>query len=476
MPEFTTAIANVAKVQTNTEGGLTPALGSDASVVNGSDDTEFSPAKPGPAKVVDIESFRPFVELMAKRHRSGSMSRDDAISMVHAVACARKLDRICDEEQIQAVVEAAFPGPAVHEDAGAVQTAPLSDGGCPAGIITADQLQSAVFTSPMLVVPPFIAEGVTLLAGKPKLGKSWLMLDLATAVASGTLALAAMPVVRGQVLGLFLEDSERRLQARLRKLQPNPRDPWSTELSLTTQWSRLDQGGLADLETWCREAANPKLIMIDTLAKVRPSQGSRKSQYDLDYEVLTGLHRIAHSFQVAIIVAHHTRKADADDVFDTVSGTLGLTGAADTILVLSKRSGKVVLHARGRDIEESETALQFDGSSGRWITLGAAADVLVSDERSRIIAALDDAPAPMSPKELMLATGGTSRNAIDLMLFKMVKEGQIKKASRGKYVGYGKIGKKEPAEGQHSDLAKDSTMPPDLSDLSADQGRGVPQM
>jgi hypothetical protein len=292
------------------------------------------------------------------------------------------------------------------------------------------------------------------------------MLDLARAVASGMSALGVMPVVRGQVLGLFLEDSERRLQARLRKLQANPRDRWPSELFLTTQWSRLDRGGLSDLETWCRETMNPKLIMIDTLAKVRPSQGSRKPQYDLDYEVLTGLHKIAHTFQLAIIVAHHTRKADAEDVFDTVSGTLGLTGAADSILVLSKKSGRVVLHARGRDIEESEIALQFDGSSGRWKALGAAADVLVSDERSPIVAALESATEPMSPRELMLATGRTNRNAMDLLLFKMVKDGQIGKASRGKYVSSGKIGKKDVAAEQDIDGTSELSVSDNLSDLS----------
>jgi hypothetical protein len=466
MPDFNSEVGGAG--MKNTGSGRTPAPGLTASVANTGEVTKTAFAEPELVKVTDIESFRPFVRRMAQRHETGSVSRDDAISMTYAVARIRKLDSKCDQEQVQAVVVDAFPETAVYGGASSVQTVPLSDGGCPAGIITADQLQSAVFAPPLLVVSPLIAEGVTLLAGKPKLGKSWLMLDLARAVASGTMVLGAMPVVRGQVLGLFLEDSERRLQARMRKLQADPRDPWPAELFLTTQWSRLDQGGILDLETWCRAVVNPKLIMIDTLAKVRPSQCSRKSQYDLDYDLLTGLHRIAHTFQVAIIVAHHTRKADAEDVFDTVSGTLGLTGAADTILVLSKRSGKVVLHARGRDIEESETALEFDGASGRWIMLGAAADVLVSDERSRIVVALDNAPEPMSPKELMLASGGTSRNAIDIMLFKMVKDGQISKVSRGKYVSCGKIGKKDAAAVQGVDEAFELLVSANLSDLSVE--------
>jgi hypothetical protein len=466
MPDFNNEVGGAGTK--NTGDGGTPVPGLTASVANTVEAITVPYAESELVKVTDIESFRSFVQRMAQRQETGSTSRDDAISMTYAVARIRKLDNNCDQEQVRAIVVDAFPETAVYGGASSVQTVPLSDGGCPAGIITADQLQSAVFAPPLLVVSPLIAEGVTLLAGKPKLGKSWLMLDLARAVASGTMALGAMPVVRGQVLGLFLEDSERRLQARLRKLQADARDTWPAELSLATQWSRLDQGGISRLETWCRTVVNPKLIMIDTLAKVRPSQGSRRSQYDLDYDVLTGLHRIAHTFQVAIVVAHHTRKADADDVFDTVSGTLGLTGAADTILVLSKKAGKIVLHARGRDINESETAMQFDGSSGRWITLGAAVDVLVSDERSRIITALESASEQMAPKELMLATGSTNRNAMDLMLLKMVKEGQITRLSRGKYVSCGKIGKKDAAAVQGVDEASELLVSANLSDLSVE--------
>jgi AAA domain len=425
-------------------------------------------AEPESAKVTDIESFRPFVQRMARSHESGSMSRDDAIFMAYAVARARKLGSNYDQHEVQAVVESAFPENPAHEGTCIDQTVPLSDGGRPQGIITADQLQLADFAPPLLVVPPFIAEGVTLLAGKPKLGKSWLMLDLARAVASGTEALGGIPVLPGQVLGLFLEDSERRLQARLRKLDANPCRPWPSELSLTTQWSRFDEGGLADIEAWCRQIAEPRLIIIDTLAKIRPAKGSRKSQYEQDYEALAGLHAIAHTYQIAIVVAHHTRKAEAEDVFDTVSGTLGLTGAADTILVLSKKSGKVVLHARGRDIEESETALQFDGASGHWVTLGAAAEVFVSDERSRIIAVLEYAPEPMSPKELMLATGSTNRGAMDLMLLKMVRDGQISKASRGKYVSCGKTGKKDTTAEQAIGGASDLPVSANLSNLSVE--------
>jgi hypothetical protein len=252
----------------------------------------------------------------------------------------------------------------------------------------------------------------------------------------------------------------------------NAGEEWPADFALTTKWARIDEGGLSDLEAWCRQARNPKAIIIDTLAKLRPARPSKKTQYDLDYEALAGLHKIAHDFQVAIIVVHHTRKAEADDVFDTVSGTLGLTGAADTILVLAKRSGKAVLHARGRDIADSETALKFDPDRCRWIALGDATDIFVSNERSRIQAVLDNAPEPMSPKELLLAAGIKNRNALDVLLHKMVRDGQIGKVGHGKYVNDGKIGKKDPAGEQASDEPNEIVASANLSDLSGRQEPG----
>jgi hypothetical protein len=359
MSESEIEVGQNSSVQEAIEGGHQPALAIESSTA----DPDSIPIEQGVGKVVDLETFRDFVRKMVGRHQNGSVSWEDALLMISSVANVRNLHETYGDDLVCAIIEGDFcrvVDPQDQDYAEKTTSEPISF----PGVITASQLQVKKFAPVMFVVPQLIAEGVTLLAGKPKLGKSWLMLDIALGIASGRPVLGNIPVLQGDVLGLFLEDSERRLQARLRKLEVAG-ELWPADLKLTTRWHRLDEGGLSDLEDWCREARNAKAIIIDTLVKLRPSTASRKAQYDLDYELLAGLHRIAHEFQVAIILVHHTRKADADDVFDTVSGTLGLTGAADTILVLSKRSGKAVLHARGRDIEDSETALKFDSAACR---------------------------------------------------------------------------------------------------------------
>ena len=127
---------------------------------------------------------------------------------------------------------------------------------------------------------------------------------------------------------------------------------------------------------------------------------------------------------------------DADNAFDTVSGSHGLTGAADTVLVIKQHSGGVTLHAAGRDIDESETAMQFDKATCRWTIVGAlggAVDVRISDERRRVLQALAEANGPMSRAEIRRAADLRNENAADLILGKMVRDGEIVRAGRGKY-------------------------------------------
>ena len=215
----------------------------------------------------------------------------------------------------------------------------------------------------------------------------------------------------------------------------------------------------------------PTLIVIDTFERFRKPANGKTPLYSADYEAITGLQKIATEYRVGIVVLHHDRKADADDAFDTVSGTLGLTGAADTILIIKKRNGSVVLYARGRDVEESETAMQFDKASCRWILLGVAAEVQRSLERNRIIAALEASSESLSVSELMF--GARNRNATDILLSKLVKEGEIVRVGRGKYAlpkTNGQIGQKERTAPQATGFVDKYS---NLSDLSVSQGEKI---
>jgi hypothetical protein len=354
------------------------------------------------------------------------------------------------------------------------QWEPLSAHAGPVGsswkakVISASDLRRKVFEPVPYVLPGFVPEGVTILASKPKVGKSWLTLDLCLAVAAGGFTMGALKPASGDVLYLALEESHRRLQRRLDKLLPVISERWPERLTLATEWRKTNEGGISDIEDWCKSVATPRLVVIDTLEKVRPPQIAKGQSYSADYEALTGLQRLAHQYGIAIIVIHHQRKMDADDPFDTISGTLGLTGAADTILVIRKQAGAATLYARGRDIEEGEFAIQFEKTTCKWVFLGAASEVHRSNERARVVAALKEAGAPMTPKEIQLAADLRNRNATDVLLSKMTRDGEVERAKRGYYSlkpsDAGQIGQKERLNGQAADNIKENR---NLSDLSA---------
>jgi len=304
-----------------------------------------------------------------------------------------------------------------------------ADGGME--ITTARDIQAMDFPPINYIVEPYIVEGLTIFAGKPKIGKSWLSLDIALGVAFGGVAMGSIEVDPGDVLYAALEDNPRRLKRRISQLLMEDVD-WPDNLSFATSARRLDDGGLDDIARWADEAENPRLVIIDTFAKVRPVRSSKDSGYDADYAALTPLQQFAGERGLGVVLVHHLRKMEGDDPLDTVSGSTGLTGAADTVLVLARDSQGVVLHGRGRDIDEIEQAMQFDQTTGRWSILGDAADVRRSDERRAIQKAISAAGEPLSPSEIAAATGMKDAN-VRVLLHKMAKDGEVTKGGRGRY-------------------------------------------
>ncbi|MGU3449700.1 AAA family ATPase [Methylobacterium sp. 391_Methyba4] len=298
---------------------------------------------------------------------------------------------------------------------------------------TAADLRKMVFPPIRYVVPGYIAEGCTLLAGRPKLGKSWLVLEAGLAVARGRDCLGGIVCEQGDVLYLALEDNERRLQRRIDKMIGPFNPDWPTAFEYQTEWPRANDGGLEQIEQWINSKDNPRLIIVDVLAMFKQTRGSSESLYEADYNAIKGLQALAGKYRVAIVVVHHTRKSGVEsDPFEKVSGTLGLSGAADTALILDRDGNGATLYGRGRDIEEIESAVTFDKESCRWLIQGEAADVRRTDERSTILSVLLEADASMSPTDLSDATGMPNLN-IRQLIFKMVKAGEIEKCGRGRY-------------------------------------------
>jgi len=298
-------------------------------------------------------------------------------------------------------------------------------------VFTAAELQRKTFPPVSYCVPDLIPEGLTIIAGKPKIGKSWLALDVCITVAAGRFCLGERKPTQGAVLYAAMEDNPRRLQRRIDRLLSPVSTEWPHRLTLANSWRRLDKGGVDDIRQWIEHTDNPRLVILDTLAGVKPIR--TREGYTEVYESLAALHRLANEKGVSIIVLHHTRKMEAEDPVDTVSGTLGLAGCADSVLVLARSSQGTTLYVRGRDIEEAEHAVSFDKAGCRWTILGNAADVHRSNERSSILAVLDEAADPIGPSDITAAAGMPVNNAKQL-LHKMAAAGEVGKVGRGQYV------------------------------------------
>lgn len=297
------------------------------------------------------------------------------------------------------------------------------------GIVTftARELQKMEFPPIRYAVKGYIAEGLTILAGKPKIGKSWMALDFAMAIAEGNVALGSISCERGAVLYCALEDNQRRLQRRMRQ-RYGDESRWPQSFYLTLDLPRLNEGGIEVLEKWIH-AYNPSLIIIDTFVAVRP-RNNRANGYEADYESLAPLQELAGEKGISIIVVHHLRKMAGEDPLDMISGTTGLTGAVDAVLVLHRGSKGVTLYGRGRDVEEIEMAVEFN--NGAWRILGEASKIHRSEERDAIINVLSEARKPLSPKAIADALNAEPNN-IKQLLFKMSHDGEVHKKERGKY-------------------------------------------
>ena len=299
----------------------------------------------------------------------------------------------------------------------------MTRGDLPAAISAADLVRKR-FPEPRWAVPGVLPEGAALLAGAPKKGKSWLLLGIGVAIAAGGRALGSLPVAAGEVLYLALEDNERRLQERLLRVLDGASAP--SRLHFFTRWPSLGDGGAEALDAWLTAHPGTRLVCVDVVARIRPPVAGSANLYQADYATMSALKTVADAHGVALVGVFHTRKAEADDPLDTINGTTGLAGAADTILVLTRERGRAdaALYVRGRDVPEADHALSFDPVTCTWSLLGDAAEYRLTEERAAIVGALRDAGAELAPKEIADALGKKGE-AVRYLLHKMAKAGEV---------------------------------------------------
>lgn len=316
---------------------------------------------------------------------------------------------------------------------------------------TGDWLDDQVFPELAWTVPGIIPEGFGLLVGPPKLGKSWMALHLGLAVAYGDNAFGAVATgLARPVLYLALEDGNRRLQERSRRLlegRPIPENFHSVTAvpgpgaapSLIAEWLNVHGG------------AEP-LVILDTLGKVMPPSNPGESAYARDYRTGSHLKSLSDAHPGStLLVVHHTRKAEGADWMDSTSGTQGLNGSADFTIALtrSRNESGALLRVTGRDVRENEMAMTSE--DGQWRIVGksleeavkAAAALKASsglgDRQSKIVEFVATRPAGVRAADVAREFALKEKDA-GTYLTRAFHAGRIGRIDRGLYAPVGTVG------------------------------------
>ena len=239
--------------------------------------------------------------------------------------------------------------------------------------ISMTELYDTVYPPRTPIVDGFLYGGTYLFVGAPKVGKSFFIGQLAYHVAMG-LPLWDYPIRKGTVLYLALEDDYARLQRRLSGMFGVE---CADNLYFATQAKTLNEGLDRQLEEFLKAHTDARLIIIDTLQKVREVGGDRYS-YSSDYEIVTKLKSFSDKYGICLLVVHHTRKMESEDSFDMISGTNGLLGAADGAFIMHKKKrtdNLAVLDIVGRDQPDQELTLEFDRERCVWEFQGAETEL-----------------------------------------------------------------------------------------------------
>lgn len=259
---------------------------------------------------------------------------------------------------------------------------------------------------------PFIVENlipvnsVILIAGAPKIGKSWFVLQLLLSICYGEQSFIGHKILKQvKALYLALEDTEPRIQERIIKQKFQP-----TDNTLCFAFSWPENGSeIQNLEDFLKKNPEVKIIVIDT--KARFSFGRTEESYQSDYDWMARIKTISNKYSVSIVLVTHFRKKPAEeDPYEQVSGSNGNAGAADTIIMLKRLRNqyKTTLFLTSRDFPETEEEILFDKDNCFW--LSHSEDPLITPERKRIIEIMKEIGKPCKPSEIQIKYGSNAKN------------------------------------------------------------------
>jgi hypothetical protein len=263
------------------------------------------------------------------------------------------------------------------------------------GFMSSDDVLLGEWPEPMYVIPGVLTAGLGFLHGKPKRGKSWLMMQIACAKACGGRVFNQL-VERGPVLYLALEDNARRLQSRMRKQQ------WPRQADVTfvladqfeKEFGNLAEGG-ADRIAYLIDQKGYHLVVIDTFNRAigQYLKASESNDAGTITKALSGLQQYAVQKNTCVAIVDHQSKAsrnDGGDSIDDVFGSIAKSGVSDWMWGFYREQGSraATLNISGRDIEEQVMLLNWDVEFGQWNFEGAGNGIRMTTRRQEILDAI----------------------------------------------------------------------------------------
>jgi len=302
---------------------------------------------------------------------------------------------------------------------------------------SATELLAKTFPPLRCFVDEILAEGLTILAGKPKKGKSYLALDMSLAIACGREAFRKFRTEQATVLYVALEDGERRLQRRLRQIQPNLATP--PNLDFLYDFPRLGEGALEALTGFIEQYP---VIILDTIGRLLPPQTPQRkslSEYQELTDVLGPIQKLAGKKRSAIVLIDHLRKAGAEDVGDMIMGSQGKFGSADHALIYTRKGQEKdgVLEVLGRDLDPEKFILSL--TEGHLEFLGKGEIYELDSQQNRILKILEEDHRPLSVPDLMkaLEIPEAHYGRFRQVMQRLYNEDRVGRTKRGLFTLYG---------------------------------------
>ena len=295
-------------------------------------------------------------------------------------------------------------------------------------ILTASKLMEIKFSPPQWLIEGLLPEGLSVLSGAPKIGKSWLSLQIALAVTTASPLFGRAPNSEKSVLLLALEDNERRLKDRISKCGL----PTTDSFYITTQWKY----GVNGLKEFLMKNSAIKLCIVDTLAVFLPSQDTKgRNTYDADVARMRLLHEIVKDTNTSLLMIHHDKQGDDDDWASKMNGSNGVIGTADTLIRLSVKqrgSKQAKLQVTGRDVEDVELNLKLYEETMNWLIDKNQDNTRLTALQKSVLDLIPPAPSTIRSREIadILAK---EQSQISDILKKLTDKGYILSPHYGEY-------------------------------------------